>query len=814
MKKFLLIAFVGFVSISFGQITPNGNSGSSTTAYTDASPNDPIYIWCGNGLSSTPASLTAVSPSGVGPFTFRWFYHNQTNSSWTSYTTQTGVSSTVNNLASDGYRVEIYDDGAAGALVACYVAWVWNMTGDVTTANTPSACDATGLNGGINVNGSFTYYNPPPPQSLINAGTQINICFSATHTYVSDLAFYLKGPPSCGSPTVLLSPNPGANGQGATCNSGDNVNNLCFTNTSSSILNVCTASTPLSGTYGGYGAGVGTLINWAPLIGCNTTQGNWTVQIYDCIGQDVGSLTNATLSFSNLTSVCGSPTSVTYTSGAINSAINDNSCSAATASIFQVPVPATLTTPIVINASTSYLWTSTPSVTIPNASTSLTPAVTGLPTGSTNFTLTATVTYGSASCTYANSTSFTNTCCSATADAGPDRAFCSGSSAQIGTPAVAGMTYSWSPATGLSDPTSAQPTVNTTNATGAPITTTYTLTVTNVASGGCTANDAVDVTVNPIPVVTSGTYGPFCIDNGTVNLSGTPAGGTFSGTGVTGTNFDPTVGTQTITYSYTDVNNCSNSATTQIVVNLLPVVDAGANQTICFGTSVTLSGTGASTYSWSPAVTNGVPFVPALGQITYYVTGTDANGCVEEDSVIIGVLPQPIPVVIADSTIGYPGLQVNFTNGSSLATTYSWSFGDGSTSTVTNLNGATHTYNNVGTYPVLLTASNGVCANTDTVVIVVTPFPPPVIHIPNVFTPNKDGVNDEFFIDVQNIASLEMIVINRWGNLVFETSTINNKWDGKINGKDADEGVYFIKYSLVDLNGEQYSGHGNVTLLR
>src|SRR5690606_8562802 len=99
---------------------------------------------------------------------------------------------------------------------------------------------------------------------------------------------------------------------------------------------------------------------WSSLIGCNAAAGGWAVQIYDCIGQDVGSLTNAQITFSNLTSICGSPTSISYGSGAINSAINDNSCTAATASIFQVPVSPTLSTPITITANTSLLWTSVP----------------------------------------------------------------------------------------------------------------------------------------------------------------------------------------------------------------------------------------------------------------------------------------------------------------------------------------------------------------------------------------------------------------------------------------------------------------------
>ena len=634
----LLGLFIQF--IGFGQLTPNGNSGASTTAYTNGAQNDPIYIWCASGLSTSSAGLTANPPSGSGPWTFDWFFHNENTSSWDPYHSEVGSSSTISNLASDGYRVEIYDAGSN--LVGCYIAWVWNMNAEVTASNTPSACDATNLAGSVSANSSFTYYNPPPPESLITPQTEINVCFSATHTYVSDLAFYLVGPASCGSPTILLSPNPGAVGGNATCNGGNNVNNLCFTTESNAIFDLCSAATPLTGTYGGYSGGGGTLINWSDLYGCNAAQGGWSVQIYDCISQDVGSLTNATITFSNLLSICGSSSSITYSSGAINSPINDNSCSAATASIFQVPVSTEFLTPITINASTTYLWTSDPITTIPNAASSLTPSVTDLPVGTTKFYLTATVSFEGASCDYVDSTEFINTCCSAIADAGENIGFCSGGSGQIGTPSEPDMAYSWSPSTGLSDPNIAQPTVSLTNSTGVNDTIVYTLTVTNTVDGGCTNTSEVEVVVYPIPTVNAGTYPAVCIDANLIPLSGNPPGGAFSGNGVANNTFDPSVGTQTITYQYTSINGCSASATATITVNNLPNIDAGGNIVIPIGASVTLNATGGTTYIWNDGLENGDSFVPEMGDSFYVVLGTDANGCQQIDTLWVTVIPNPI----------------------------------------------------------------------------------------------------------------------------------------------------------------------------
>jgi gliding motility-associated-like protein len=89
-------------------------------------------------------------------------------------------------------------------------------------------------------------------------------------------------------------------------------------------------------------------------------------------------------------------------------------------------------------------------------------------------------------------------------------------------------------------------------------------------------------------------------------------------------------------------------------------------------------------------------------------------------------------------------------------------------------------------------------------------YPPLDIHIPNVFTPNGDNSNDEFFIAVTNGASIKVTIFNRWGNQMFEINDFTTKW----NGKDATEGVYFFKYEIVGLDGQILEGHGHVTLLR
>ena len=91
----------------------------------------------------------------------------------------------------------------------------------------------------------------------------------------------------------------------------------------------------------------------------------------------------------------------------------------------------------------------------------------------------------------------------------------------------------------------------------------------------------------------------------------------------------------------------------------------------------------------------------------------------------------------------------------------------------------------------------------------------PEILVPNVFTPNGDTTNDEWIIQTANIESLELVIVNRWGNIMTEINDLVTGWDGKTaTGDDATDGTYFYKYTAKAFNGESLSGHGFLTLIR
>lgn len=280
--------------------------------------------------------------------------------------------------------------------------------------------------------------------------------------------------------------------------------------------------------------------------------------------------------------------------------------------------------------------------------------------------------------------------------AGPDEIICIGATVTLS--GSGASTYTWD--NGVTN-----------GITFSPVTSaTYTVTGTDL--NGCINTDQVLVTVNPLPLVNAGLDQDVC--QGTVvTLSGAGATTYSWNNGViNGTPFTQAVGTVTYTVTGTDINGCINTDQADITVNPTPVVNAGLDQVICIGASVTLSGSGTATYSWNNGITNNVSFTPAVGTVTYTVTGTSVEGCVTTDDVVVTV--NPLPVVFA-------GNDVTVCDGSTVALTgsgasiYSWNNGV--------LNGTPFTPS-VGTttYTVTGTSAAG-CVNTDQVDVIVNPIP-------------------------------------------------------------------------------------------
>jgi len=386
----------------------------------------------------------------------------------------------------------------------------------------------------------------------------------------------------------------------------------------------------------------------------------------------------------------------------------------------------------------------------------------------------------------------------------PNQTICQGQQVTINSTAnISGGTYDWEPV----DSTTA-------NLTTFPDSTIiYSLVYT---LNGCPSLQALStVTVNPNVPVYGGEDALICIgDSVRLHAVGTPII-EWDAPVVDSVTFSPT-STATYTVYGTSDNGCITVDYITVIVVQTPIIDPGTPPVACVGQSVTLNASGAgqgANYSWNFGVTNGVPFVANQNQI-YTVTGIDQYGCVGEATISVTALPIPIANFTPSMTSGYVPMAVTFTNTSSFANNYVWDFGNGTNAILTNYNSTNALYLNAPqNYVVYMIASNGYCS--DTISKIITVFLPPEIFVPNVFSPNTDGSNDTYFVTSQNLASLELLIFNRWGNLMAKIETPQGGWDGRTeSGNDATAGVYFYKYIATGLAGESIEGQGFITLIR
>ena len=273
--------------------------------------------------------------------------------------------------------------------------------------------------------------------------------------------------------------------------------------------------------------------------------------------------------------------------------------------------------------------------------------------------------------------------------------------------ATGALTYSWSPASNLSATTGG--TVTFTPGTN----TNYTVTGTNAA--GCTATSSLIVTVKALPLVNAGFDATICAGQSSI-LSATGANG-YQWTGLAAGNPIAVTPSATTTYTVTGTaaNLCTNTDQILVTVNPVPVVNGGADVTVCPLSQVTLTATGANSYSWNPIVQNGVAFTPTT-TTNFQVTGTSNLGCTATDLVLVSVLPAPSLSTPNVATCQNGTVNVVATG----AQSYTWS-------PATNLNGITggtllFTAGNTTTYTIVGTSANG-CTASSNLLVTVNPLP-------------------------------------------------------------------------------------------
>jgi len=351
---------------------------------------------------------------------------------------------------------------------------------------------------------------------------------------------------------------------------------------------------------------------------------------------------------------------------------------------------------------------------------------------------------------------------------------------------------------------------------------------------GCISSETVTIT-EPTPIV-----------GGVVNTTNVSCKGGADGTATA----NATGGTGIITYSWNtnpvqpgpvatglaagsyivtmiDSNGCMITDTADIIDP--PGMTLTSTTTLCGcgltnGTALINSSGGSTpyTYLWltSPVQTSALATGLAIG--SYSVVVTDSKGCLEiYTTSISGSGPPTANFNFSPTEVSYLDPVVSFYD---LSTGnpffWSWNFGDPNSNlnNISPYQNPNHTYADTGYYCITLIVFDSTKVCSDTVVKCLKIEPEFTFYIPNAFTPNHDGKNEMFFGYGTYIKEFNMLVFDRWGNLIFESNDINKGWDGRVQGGSSgefvQEDVYVWKVSIIDIKDQPHSYIGHVSKIR
>lgn len=276
---------------------------------------------------------------------------------------------------------------------------------------------------------------------------------------------------------------------------------------------------------------------------------------------------------------------------------------------------------------------------------------------------------------------------------------------------------------------------------------------------------------------------------------------------------------QSITLIVTDQANCTD--TISIDLFPLPIAEASfiGSDSSCSSVSVDFLNTSqnATQYQWH--FSNGISANSVDATVSFSNPGCyDATlialndyGCHDTlfKPCIVQVYPRPQAILISHNQIVTElDPVVNFINNSIGADSCIFQAGNGLLFENCS-NTYEVTYSNIGLYTATLLTYNAMgCADSTTISIEV--IATPTLFVPNAFSPNGDGINDYFFPKGYGIESMELLIFNRWGELIFSSDNENYQWDGASCPVD----VYVWKINYKDRNGNYHIEYGHVSLVK
>jgi len=282
-------------------------------------------------------------------------------------------------------------------------------------------------------------------------------------------------------------------------------------------------------------------------------------------------------------------------------------------------------------------------------------------------------------------------------------------------------------------------------------------------------------------------------------------------------------------YITTNASGCTDTVTLNLTINSgAPNVIINDPAAVCEPGKVDLTNpnitTGSDngltyTYWIDAANTIPLPNPNAVGQSgTYYITGTASGGCSSTRSVQVTVkITKAAPGITYPTVSTAPNTSVQLNaRDIGIGYTYQWyppvgiNFDD--------IKNPTFNYNQQTQYTITLTPADGGCPTVDTLLVTIEPINPGLkssLHVPNAWSPNGDGHNDRLYPLTINMKDLKFFrVYDRWGQLMFETHTLGQGWDGTFNGQPQVMDVYTWIVEATGLDGVHYKQAGNSILMR
>ena len=361
------------------------------------------------------------------------------------------------------------------------------------------------------------------------------------------------------------------------------------------------------------------------------------------------------------------------------------------------------------------------------------------------------------------------------------------------------------------------------------------------SANGCQSVQSVTVTINESPDLMISDPAPVCFP-GVVNLtsasvtSGSTGNGNLSywqdANATLPLNAPQSVSTSGVYYiQSTTAAGCTDIATVNVLILQAPIPLISADTLsgcapICVNFSNLTTGN-VSSLTWiigneaTSNQSNPTHCFSSVGlqNVTLTVTGT--NGCTATSApLVINLFPSPTAAFLTSSntiSLMEGGNIVSYFNQSSpdVASWY-WNFGNGDTLAPDQPNPIyDYSETNGGSFTTTLTVYNSFgCSDVTSTEIIVEPYF--TFYVPNAFTPNNDGLNDTFSGVGIGIIDYEILIFDRWGELIYEANDIQNGWDGKAKGGDevVQQDVYVWKINIKDIFNIKHEYAGRVSLVK